>query len=108
MALYSLDQEAQELIDECEDTIRKEYIFLIDRSGSMRYTIELAREALTLFLYSLPAGSRFNVCSYGTQYEFMFQERSVDYTDENLQLAVAQIATFTANFGGTRIFEPLQ
>lgn len=38
----------------------------------------------------------------------MFQERSVDYTDENLQLAIAQISTFTANFGGTRIFEPLQ
>ena len=34
----------------------------------MHGTIELAREALILFLYSLPAGSKFNVCSYGSRH----------------------------------------
>ena len=58
--------------DEVEDLSRKEYIFLIDRSGSMYYTIKMAREALILFLYSLPAGSKFNVCSYGSRHQFMF------------------------------------
>ena len=52
--------------DDVEDLSRKEYIFLIDRSYSMYHTIKLAREALTLFLYSLPAGSKFNICSYGS------------------------------------------
>ena len=63
-----------------------EYIFLIDRSGSMRYTIKLARQALITFLQSLPVGSKFNICSYGTRHEFMFkQSRSVDYSDATLR-----------------------
>ena len=37
----------------------------------------------------------------------MFPERSVDYNDENMEIAIAQIAEFTANFGGTQIYEPL-
>jgi uncharacterized protein with von Willebrand factor type A (vWA) domain len=36
-----------------------EYIFLIDRSGSMCGTINLARQALQLFLQSLTPGSTF-------------------------------------------------
>ena len=51
----------------------KEYIFLIDRSYSMRDTISLARKALNLFLQSLPEGSRFNICSYGSNFEFLFE-----------------------------------
>lgn len=73
----------------------------------MYNTITLAREALQLFLYSLPAGSKFNVCSYGSHHQFMFPERSVDYNDENMALAIAQISQFTANFGGTQIYQPL-
>ena len=93
--------------DDEEDDSRKEYIFLIDRSGSMYRTIKLACEALKLFLYSLPTGSRFNVCSYGSVYEFMFEERSVEYNDENLEYAIEQISDFSSNFGGTMIYEPL-
>ena len=51
-----------------------EYIFLIDRSGSMHQTIKLARQALITFLQSLPVGSKFNICSYGTRHEFMFPQ----------------------------------
>ena len=94
------DEEQKE--GECQ-----EYIFLIDRSGSMYNTINLAREALQLFLYSLPAQSKFNVCSYGSRFKFMFPERSVDYNDQNLQTAIDQISTFNADFGGTQIYEPL-
>ena len=62
----------------------KEYIFLIDRSYSMTNTISLAREALILFLLSLPEGCKFNVCSYGSKFSFLFEnERSVDYNDKN-------------------------
>lgn len=70
------------------DESKKEYIFLIDRSGSMYHTIKLARQALILFLHSLPAGSKFNICSYGSRHEFMFEGRSVDYNDENLHTAI--------------------
>ena len=51
-----------------EEENRKEYIFLIDRSYSMYYRIKLARLALILFIQSLPDGSHFNVCSYGSSH----------------------------------------
>ena len=38
----------------------------------------------------------------------MFEERSVAYTDSRLKYAVSKIAKFEADFGGTKIFEPLQ
>ena len=50
-----------------------EYVFLIDRSGSMRgKPIDLAVQALKLFLHSLPEGSKFNVVSFGSSYEKLF------------------------------------
>jgi len=104
----SLTQALEEQEAEQEDEGVKEYIFLIDRSGSMSgETIKLAREALILFLQSLPTGSKFNVCSYGSTFEFMFPERSVDYSDRNMQTAISRIATFEANLGGTEIYQPL-
>ena len=86
------EKEEEESKTEVTET-KKEYIFLIDRSYSMTYTIKLAREALVLFLHSLPADSYFNVCSYGSRYEFMFKgSRSVPYNDENLQHAVDEVS----------------
>jgi hypothetical protein len=60
-------------IEEIKDSISEEYIFLIDRSGSMCDAIKLAREALKLFVQSLPFGCKFNICSYGTDHQFMFK-----------------------------------
>jgi len=71
-------------------------------------TISLARRALETFLYSLPEGCRFNVVSYGSDHEFLFKnERSVPYTDENLELAISKIKNYDADLGGTNIYEPL-
>ena len=103
----SLDAADDENEEQKEDESIKEYIFLIDRSGSMYNTIKLARQALVLFLYSLPDGSKFNICSYGSRQQFMFEERSVEYNDTNLQHAVAEVESFEADFGGTVIYEPL-
>ena len=73
----------------------------------MKNMIQLAREALVLFLHSLPAGSNFNICSYGSHHTFMFEGRSVDYNDENLRKAVEQVSKFKADLGGTEIYKPL-
>ena len=73
----------------------------------MYNTIKLARQALVLFLHSLPAGSKFNICSYGSQHTFMFEGRSVDYNDENLCMAVEEVSKFEADLGGTEIYKPL-
>ena len=37
----------------------------------------------------------------------MFEERSVEYNDENMRSAIEQIKTFEADLGGTEIFTPL-
>lgn len=85
----------------------QDYIFLIDRSGSMSGSpIQLAVEALKLFLHSLPIGSKFNVVSFGSNFEKLYEE-SVEYNEENLKNAVAKISTFTADMGGTELLDPL-
>lgn len=45
------------------------FVFLVDRSGSMGGDrIEKAKEALALFVRSLPIGCRFTVISFGSRY----------------------------------------
>ncbi len=65
-------------IDSCE------YYFLIDRSGSMEgSSIKLAVEALKLFLYSLPIGSKFNVISFGSKFYNLYNF-AIEYNNESL------------------------
>jgi len=60
----------------------------------MGSTIVLARQALMLFVQSLSVGSKFNVCSYGSDFSFMFGKKSVDYNEESLKTALDKISTF--------------
>jgi len=77
--------EPQEEEEESKDTnVQSEFIFVIDRSGSMYQSIKLARVALQLFLQSLPYGSKFNIVSYGSHHQVMFPQ-SVQYNDQTLQ-----------------------
>jgi len=85
-----------------------EYIFLIDRSGSMDGDpMVLAVQALKLFLHSLPEGSKFNVVSFGSSYEKLF-EKSLPYNEENFRKAIDEVSKFGASLGGTEIYSPLQ
>lgn len=60
-----------------------------------------------LFLQSLEYGSYFNVCSYGSEHNFMFKNGSVEYNEVNLQHAIDLIQIFEADLGGTEIYQPL-
>jgi len=47
-----------------------------------------------LFVQSLSAGSKFNVCSYGSNFSFLFGERTVSYNEETLKEAIDKISKF--------------
>ncbi|OMJ93221.1 hypothetical protein SteCoe_3795 [Stentor coeruleus] len=85
-----------------------EYIFLLDRSGSMSGSrMNIAKEAALLFLKSLPVNSRFNVVSFGSGYQMMFscsQQSCSDIVGD----AIEKIKKFSADMGGTELLQPLQ
>lgn len=96
-------------LQETAMTSSGEYIFVIDRSGSMRgQKMKDAREALFLFLKSLPADCYFNIVSFGSSCRFLFQHESSKYTEESLSEALALQNSMDANMGGTEIYRPLR
>ena len=63
------------------------YVFIVDRSGSMSGPcIQLTKQALALFVKSLPADSRFDIISFGFEYKamsgtpegYMYEEETVE------------------------------
>ena len=86
-----------------------EFIFLVDRSGSMSGSyIKSARETLTLFLKSLPEGCYFNIIGFGSTYKKLFQKTSVAYTDKTLDKATEHAQSMDADLGGTELLPPLE
>lgn len=85
-----------------------EVMFLADRSGSMSGTkIEELRNALFVFVKSLPAKCKFNLYSFGSSVSGLW-DSSVPYTEATVQQALDHISTFRANFGGTEILNALK
>ncbi|XP_073349322.1 von Willebrand factor A domain-containing protein 5A-like [Pagrus major] len=94
-----------------------EFVFLLDRSGSMRFVmnhhkrrqtrIASARDALLLLLKSLPMGCYFNIYSFGKKYEHIFPQ-SVEYSQTTVEEALKKVKKMGANLGGTEILKPLQ
>eukprot|EP00741_Cyanophora_paradoxa_P006049 tig00000981_g5867.t1 len=91
-----------------EEEARGEYLFLVDRSGSMRGAkIEQSRNALQLMLRSLPVGSRFNLLGFGSRFVRLFEE-SRDYGDASAAAAAAHVSQIQADLGGTELLLPLE
>ena len=60
--------------DKDETYASGEYIFVVDRSGSMSGSnIKNARETLLLFLKSLPVNCDFQIVSFGSRFELLFR-----------------------------------
>lgn len=84
-----------------------EFIFLLDRSGSMSGGgIDSARKALIVYLKSLPEGSKFNIVSFGSSFQNMYPD-SQQYGEEIISQTVSLVEKFQADFGGTEINAPL-
>lgn len=89
------------------NSVKGDYIFLLDRSGSMGGTrIKKAKEALIIFLKSLPEDSYFNVISFGSSQSKMFHE-SQKYNEKSLKKAIESISPMNADLGGTEILYPI-
>ncbi|XP_065133590.1 von Willebrand factor A domain-containing protein 5A-like isoform X2 [Paramisgurnus dabryanus] len=96
---------------------RGEFIFVIDRSGSMgcmmhngegaQIRIESAKETLLLLLKSLPMGCYFNIYGFGSHFESFFPQ-SVLYNQDTMDQALKKVNEMTANMGGTEILQPLK
>ncbi|KAG7479510.1 hypothetical protein JOB18_027010 [Solea senegalensis] len=94
-----------------------EFVFLIDRSGSMDCSINnimhqetrigSARDTLLLLLKSLPMGCYFNIYSFGSNYEHIFPN-SVEYNQKTMAKALKKVEEMDADLGGTEILEPLK
>ncbi|KAM4743412.1 von Willebrand factor A domain-containing protein 5A-like isoform 1-T1 [Anableps anableps] len=94
-----------------------EFVFLVDRSGSMgcpmnnstpRETrISSARDTLLLLLKSLPMGCYFNIYSFGSSFEHIFPT-SVEYSEKTMEEALKKVEKMEDDLGGTEILQPLK
>lgn len=67
------------------------FVFIIDRSGSMGFgsnRIDTAKEALSLFIRSLPKDSKFSVISFGSHFDSLMPQ-VMSFDDESKNRAVA-------------------
>ncbi|EAQ89418.1 hypothetical protein CHGG_06037 [Chaetomium globosum CBS 148.51] len=88
---------------------KPEIVFLCDRSGSMEGpNVRHLKTALHLFLKSLPVGVKFNICSFGSRHEFLFGNKSQTYDQSSLEKASRYVDGFSADFGGTDIYHPME
>ena len=75
------------------------------RNGGM----EMAKDALNIFIRSLPLGCRFSIIGFGSNYEMLQhdgQNFGILYDERSKESALAQIAEFKANFGKHELFNP--
>lgn len=64
----------------------------------------MTKNALLLFIQSLPKGSKFEIISFGSTYECMSNSPDgYDYSDETLKTAKEKVSSFGADLGGTEI-----
>jgi Ca-activated chloride channel family protein len=102
--------------------LEKEYILLVDQSGSMadtlssswtggnaavmpREKIDYAKEACNKFIESLPENSRFNIVLFHSNYKATFSS-SVPASKENRKIALQQLSGVVAS-GGTELLRVL-
>ena len=84
MVNFFPDFESDEL-ETAHQTGLAEYIFILDRSGSMwGDRIETSKAVLISFLEALPTGSKYNVMSFGSEHNLLHPE-SKPVSEENIE-----------------------
>ncbi|KAJ7682878.1 von Willebrand factor type A domain-containing protein [Mycena rosella] len=92
------------------DLSRQEFVFLVDRSGSMSgKRIAAARKALVVMLRSLPhQESLFQIMSFGNRCTALWAAGSKPYNQQTLEQATRHVDAMQADYGGTEIRAALQ
>lgn len=72
--------------------------------------MQLAIDALELFVRSLPKGADFSIISFGSRFEALsYQNKeSMPYNDETRDFAVHRVLEFGPDKGGTQILPALE
>ncbi|XP_072888600.1 von Willebrand factor A domain-containing protein 5B1 [Hemitrygon akajei] len=84
-----------------------EFIFLIDRSGSMSgINISRVKEAMLVVLKSLVPSCLFNIIGFGSTFRTLFPA-SRSYNEESLAAACDYIRKVRADMGSTNLLTPL-
>ena len=95
-----------EIVDSYEDS-EKEYIFIVDVSGSMEgEKLEETKRAVIECLKQLDEGDKFNIIPFESTFRAMNIE-SIEYNDKNLRKAIHYINSLEAD-GGTEILAPIK
>ena len=95
-----------------EEMLKREMIFVLDRSGSMSYgsgtigPMEQAKASLKSCLRTLRTGDSFNIITFDTFIETLYAS-SLEFNEENLTKAEAFIDDTTAR-GGTDIYKAME
>ena len=98
-------------MEQTEQNSKIKYIFVVDRSGSMTgKPIDVTKEALLLFMNSLPAESEVEIVSFGSNFDYVANEgeKTFKYNNDTAKTLKREIMSFQANYGGTRMFQPLE
>ncbi|XP_028850711.1 von Willebrand factor A domain-containing protein 5B1-like [Denticeps clupeoides] len=84
-----------------------EFIFLIDRSGSMSgMNITRVKDAMVVILKSLFPACLFNIVGFGSTFKALFSA-SQPYDEETVAAACEHVRRIRADMGGTDILAPL-
>ncbi|KAJ7875311.1 von Willebrand factor type A domain-containing protein [Mycena olivaceomarginata] len=92
------------------DLSRQEFVFMVDRSGSMGgKRIEAAKKALVIMLRALPhQDSLFQITSFGSRATSLWGQGSQPYNQQTLEEATRHVDAMRADYGGTEIRAALQ
>lgn len=95
-----------EILDSYEDS-EKEYLFIIDVSGSMMgEKLDETKRAVIECLKQLDVGDKFNIIPFESEFEAM-NIKSIEYNEENMKKAIRYINKLEP-LGGTEILDPIK
>ena len=95
-----------EILDSYEDS-EKEYLFIIDVSGSMMgEKLDETKRAVIECLKQLDIGDKFNIIPFESEFEAM-NIKSIEYNEENMRKAVKYINNLEP-LGGTEILDSIK